>query len=277
MLIDLHMHTNCSDGELTPEQLVNLIRERHVTHFAIADHDTLQAYEQLANMELTQSTLISAMEFNTDGPNGELHILGYGLDLQNDQLLEYCTMRREERLHWSKKIVTKLQQLGYSIDYEKVQQRAEGGIIVRTHIADELVSLGYFENAQTAFEKLLTKGAPAFEARKGATSAEAIQMIHNAGGLAVLAHPGIYKFDYSIEKVIAEEIDGIEVFYSLHSEEQVNHFKQIADNYNLYKTVGSDFHGVNSKSPYLPGSVAYEEDDVAPFLAALGHKRGVNV
>lgn len=277
MLIDLHMHTNCSDGELTPEQLVTLIRERQVTHFAIADHDTIKAYEQLANTEITHSTLITALEFNTDGPNGELHILGYGLNLQNEQLIQYCEMRREERIHWSKKIVVKLQELGYPIDYEKVQQRAEGGIIVRTHIADELVSLGYFENAQTAYEKLLTKGSPAFEVRKGATSAEAIQMIHHAGGLAVLAHPGIYKFEYSIEKVLAEGIDGIEVFYPLHSEDQVIHFKQIADKYNLYKTVGSDFHGVNSRSPYLPGSVVYEEADVVPFLEALSKKSGVNV
>lgn len=103
MLIDLHMHTNCSDGELTPEQLVTLIRERQVTHFAIADHDTIKAYEQLANTEITHSTLITALEFNTDGPNGELHILGYGLNLQNEQLIQYCEMRREERIHWSKK------------------------------------------------------------------------------------------------------------------------------------------------------------------------------
>ena len=275
MLIDLHMHTNCSDGELTPAELLAFIRERQVTHFAIADHDTIEAYEQLACPESTGPALITALEFNTDGPNGELHILGYGLDLQNEQLNDYCRMRREERMGWSRKIVDKLQRLGYSISFEKVRKRAAGGIIVRTHIADELVSSGYFKSAQIAYEKLLAKGALAFETRKGATSAEAIGIIHEAGGLAVLAHPGIYKFDFSIKKVIAEGIDGIEVFYPLHTVQQAMYFKGIADEYNLYKTVGSDFHGVNTRSPYLPGDVFYEEADVLPFIEAISRKRGV--
>lgn len=273
LLIDLHMHTDCSDGELTVQEIVKLLRKQNVTHFSIADHDTLQAYEQL---QVTDLHVIPALEFNTDGPNGELHILGYQLDVQNEHLQQYCAMRKLERQSWAQKIVEQLQWLGLNIQFDNVKKRAKGDIIVRTHIAEELVEQGYFEHRDAAFSTLLAKGKPAFISRKGATSKEAIDMIHQAGGFAVLAHPGIYKFHYEIKNVIKEGIDGIEVYYPLHSSEQIATFKQIAKENQLFMTVGSDFHGLNTKSPHLPGSVLYDEQDILPFIEAITQSKEVS-
>lgn len=276
MSVDLHMHTNCSDGELSPKELVQLIVQQGLRYFSISDHDTLAAYEMVQLFVPSGATCIPAMEFNTDGPNGELHILGYGLDVENQTLQQYCEMRRNERWLWAEKIVERLHSLGYAIDLKAVQQRAAGGIIVRTHIADELVAMGAFTTRELAFETVLKKGAPAFISRKGVTSAEAIQMIHDAGGLAVLAHPGIYQFPFDIDTVVQEGIDGIEVYYALHSPAETEKWKQVAQHYSIYMTVGSDFHGHTSKNPKLPGTVPYQEEVVNQFLQTiLTMKNGV--
>lgn len=269
MLVDLHMHTNCSDGELNPKQLVQLILQQGLRYFSISDHDTLAAYETLQLYLPSGVTCIPAMEFNTDGPNGELHILGYGLDVTNQPLQQYCEMRRNERWLWAEKIVDRLHTLGYAIDLKAVQQRAQGGIVVRTHIADELVAMGAFTTRELAFETVLKKGTPAFISRKGVTSAEAIQMIHDAGGLAILAHPGIYQFPFDINTVVQEGIDGIEVYYTLHSPAETEKWKQLAQYYSIYMTVGSDFHGHTSKNSQLPGTVPYQEEAVQQFLQAI--------
>ncbi|TQR39598.1 PHP domain-containing protein [Lysinibacillus sphaericus] len=276
MSVDLHMHTNCSDGELSPKELVQLIVQQGLRYFSISDHDTLAAYETVQQFVPSGVTCIPAMEFNTDGPNGELHILGYGLDVTYQPLQQYCDMRRNERWFWAEKIVEQLQSFGYAIDLKAVQRRAAGGIIVRTHIADELVAMGAFTTRELAFETVLKKGAPASIPRKGATSAEAIQMIHDAGGLAVLAHPGIYQFPFDIDTVVQEGIDGIEVYYALHSPAETEKWKQVAQHYSIYMTVGCDFHGHTSKNPQLPGTVPYQEEAVRQFLQEiLTKKNGV--
>ena len=272
--IDLHMHTTCSDGEMTPEELFQLGLMQKLDFMSITDHDALGAYTALENHPSLQSTnLIVGMEFNTDGPNGELHILGYGIDPNHPSLKAYCEFRKNERIRWSQKIVEKLRQLGYNIEWEHCMNRAKGGIIVRTHIADELVSIGAFETADAAYNALLKKGAPAFVERAGKTSKEAIDIIHEAGGLAFLAHPGIYKFEFQFDEVLKEGIDGIEVFYALHSKETTEHWYNIAKAHHLYTSVGSDFHGFTSKNPQMIGSVPFIKEELMQWIPQVVKKK----
>ena len=257
------MHSTCSDGERSPAELVELAVENQLTALSITDHDSISAYEEAevrANELAIQ--LISGIEINTMGPNGELHILGYGIDLANEALNDYCYWRKKERMSWSLEIVQKLRMLGYDIDWESCYDRATGGVIVRTHIADELVAHGYFQSSEEAFSALLVTNQPAYVAREPFTSKEAIDLIHESGGLAFLAHPGIYNFSWSLETLIEESIDGIEVFYAKHNKKETNKWIDQATRHNLYMSVGSDFHGETSRCPQRIGSVPYDEDTV---------------
>ncbi|WP_421663442.1 PHP domain-containing protein [Lysinibacillus telephonicus] len=268
------MHTTCSDGEMTPGEILQLGIDQQLEIMSIADHDSLDAYFELAKNPLQISPkMLVGMEFNTDGPNGELHILGFGLDPTYPALKQYCEFRKNERINWSKSIVQKLQQLGFSIKWENCFQRAKGGIIVRTHIADELVAIGAFPTAKHAYETLLIKGAPAYIERAGKTSKGAIDLIHEAGGLAFLAHPGIYSFNFEFENILKEGIDGIEVFYALHKKQTMNYWYEVAKQHDLYMSVGSDFHGFTSKNPQMIGSVPFEEEELMKWIPQLLEKK----
>lgn len=275
--VDLHMHSTCSDGERTPVELVERAIQQGLTHMSITDHDAISAYAEAE--EYAQSAgieLITGLEFNTFGPQGEIHILGYGIDLTNEKLLSYCKWRKEERKGWSQKIVKKLHHLSYSIEWENCFARANGAIIVRTHIADELVDKGYFDSSPEAFDTLLKMGSPAFVERAQFTTKDAIDLIHQCGGIAIVAHPGIYSFDWSLETLIEEGLDGIEAFYSKHEPEHTAYWLQQAKQYHLLVSVGSDFHGETSRNPMMIGSVDYDPVLVHPWVMELAQK-GVSI
>ncbi|WP_141432297.1 PHP domain-containing protein [Bacillus sp. 03113] len=195
MKIDLHMHTTCSDGELTPKEILHMASQNGVSIMSITDHDDITAFQE-AKSEANKMniTLIPGIELNTNGPNGELHILGFAFHPDHPKLLQYISWRKQERVRWSKQIVLKLQELGYEVEWENCFKRAAGGVIVRTHIADELVAHGYFISSKKAFNTLLVKGQAAFVERSPFSSLDAIRLIHQCGGKAFIAHPGIYPF-----------------------------------------------------------------------------------
>ncbi len=270
MKMDLHIHSNCSDGELSPVELIELAADKRLTVISITDHDTISAYEE-AEMKAKEFgiQLISGIEINTMGPNGELHILGYGINMANESLRAYCEWRKKERIGWSREIVEKLHQLDYDIHWENCYDRATGGVIVRTHIADELVEQGYFQSSDKAFYSLLAMNQPAYVAREQFTTKEAIDLIHASGGLAFLAHPGIYNFSWSLETLIEESIDGIEVFYAKHNKEQTTDWLEKATHHRLHMSVGSDFHGETSRNSQMIGTVPYDENTVHAWVEKL--------
>ena len=268
--IDLHMHSICSDGERSPAELIELAMENRLTVLSITDHDSISGYEE-AKVKAKELgiQLINGIEINTMGPNGELHILGYGVDLANGALNAYCDWRKKERISWSLEIVRKLNELHYKIQWENCYDRATGGVIVRTHIADELVACGYFQSSEEAFHSLLTTKQPAYVARESFTSKEAIDLIHSSGGLAFLAHPGIYTFPWSLDTLVEESIDGIEVFYAKHDKKQTKEWFDRATHHNLYMSVGSDFHGETSRNPRMIGTVPYNGNAVHAWVEKL--------
>ncbi|MGE5391309.1 MAG: PHP domain-containing protein [Deltaproteobacteria bacterium] len=248
-MYDLHVHTTASDGLLTPAEVIDLAKELGLTGIAITDHDTMNGLETAAEyMSSNQIDLdfIPGVEINTDVEIGEIHILGYYIDVRNQtlrgRLEEIKGFRRERALG----MIQKLAALGMMITVEEVEQRARGDLIGRPHIAMALKDRSYVESVKEAFDKYIGQGRPAYVPRYKFPPAEAIALIHQAGGTAVLAHPGLVKDERTVAGIIALGIDGIEVFYPEHDEKQVAYYKKIAEQYKLIITGGSDFHGFDS-------------------------------
>ncbi|RXT04352.1 PHP domain-containing protein [Ammoniphilus sp. CFH 90114] len=259
--MDLHMHSTYSDGELTPEQLVREAKRNGISMMAITDHDAIEGYlEGQAHARREGITLIPGIELNTDGEQGELHILGYHFDPLHPAMQTHIKWRKQVRVEWGKRIVEKLASLGYSVEWKRCMARASGGVVVRTHIGDELVEQGYFQTSQEAYHKLLRKGAEAFVPREPFCAREAIVLIHQAGGEAYLAHPGIYPSLVDVEKLASWGLDGIEVYHSKHKREDVVYWRKEAERLHLKQSGGSDYHGPNSRNPFPIGSVTCSEE-----------------
>jgi len=266
--VDLHIHTVFSDGELTPREVLQEAKQNGVTLMAFTDHDEIAAYREGIGMAAEMGIrLIPGIELNTDGPDGELHILGYHLDPENPALQTHIAWRKAERRQWAEQIVTHLRSQGYEITFEGCLRHCPGEVVVRTHIAQELASQGYFNSPQEAYDTLLKKGRPGFVERAAFTAKDAVDLIHQAGGDAYLAHPGIYDFSFEMDQIASYGIDGIEVFHSKHTKEQEAFWQAAADQYGLKVSGGSDHHGPNSRNPYPVGSVRVSEACKASWQA----------
>lgn len=265
-MMDLHIHSIYSDGFWTPREIVEDSIKKGLEIIAITDHDVLTGYEEALSYSKDALKVIPGIELNTDGPQGELHILGYQFDPQHPKLKDHVSWRVEDRVQWGKRIVEKLRNLGYDISFQNCLARVGNGVLVRTHIADELVSAGYFQNSKDAYEQLLKKGKAAFEERGSFSAEDAIKLIHKAGGLAFLAHPGIYKHEFQLQQLIDYGLDGIEVYHSKHSDKEQNYWGRMAEAFNLLVSGGSDFHGPESRNPFPIGSVEIPHTQRLPLL-----------
>lgn len=259
--MDLHLHTTASDGLLSPVELLAQAKNRGVSHLAITDHDTIDGY--LVALEESRRLglqIVPGIEWNTEGPEDELHILGYGFDISDSRLLHLMDKRQQERIQWISEIVERCNRLGMAVTAEECLSLAKGGVPVRTHIAEALVARGYGNTIQGVFDRYLRKGAPAYVPRPAFSAREAIECTHDFGGIAVLAHPGIYSFEVQLGSLLDYGLDGIEVYYSRHSAAQMAFWEREARRYHLIRSGGSDFHGFGSRNPYPVGSVPIPPD-----------------
>ncbi|ALC80283.1 MULTISPECIES: PHP domain-containing protein [Bacillus] len=258
-MIDLHIHSVFSDGHWTPEEIIADAQKKKLTDIAITDHDAIQGYQEAKKLAPSNLNLISGIELNTDGVYGELHILGYNFDPEHPSMLGHISWRSQERKDWGKKIVDRLNELGYTISFDKCLDRVGKGVLVRTHIAEELAAAGYFPNWKEAHQALLKKGKPGFVERSPFSAVNAIDLIHEAGGEAFLAHPGIYIKPFSLEELVAAGLDGIEVWHPKHSSADVEYWEKQAERFGMTVSGGSDFHGPVSRNPFPIGSVEIPE------------------
>ncbi len=242
--IDMHVHTKASDGILSPKEAVEWAFRNGLKGISITDHDTVDGIEEacLTAAEYDSFHVIPGIEFSTICNEEEVHILGYHIDYHNDELVALTTKIRDERLNRGEKMIEKLNQLHYSITLEEVLGHTEGGVIGRPHIARVLAKKGYVGSLQEAFEKLLGKGKPAFIERFKLSPKEAVSVIERAGGIAVLAHPGLLKRNINIMELLNCGIQGIEVYHIKHTATDNRIYLEIAQKYELYITGGSDYH-----------------------------------
>lgn len=257
--VDLHIHSSASDGQYTPAEIVCMAKEKGCELIAITDHDTVGGVsEERKCAEQLGVNFISGIEISAQAEE-EIHILGYGINENNPELVEQCSVFAMERKNRAKSICDFLGRKNILVDMKKIQEIANGEIIARPHFAQYLQVYEYVSTRKEAFDKYLdTEEFHAAVTRNKPSPQEAIQLIHNAGGLAFLAHPGFIKktkeelslFVWELKKY---GLDGIECFYSKHNQEQTKYFYELAEKYDLLVSCGSDFHGEKIKPEVLLG------------------------
>ena len=254
--VDLHIHSTASDGTLTPSAVAAACKELSLSYAALSDHDTLAGVSEFLQAARTLSLrAVSALEFNVTY-DGEMHILGYGVDIENKALLGALHTLEAQREKRAYDMVAKLNRNGVSLSMERVEQIGAGGVLGRPHIARALVEAGYAPDVESAFPMYLNQGCIGYCLRKKIDSDLAINLIREAGGVAVLAHPKLTcypDFDELLTRLTGEGLEGIEAYYPAHSDEEVAYFLSLADRYGLLVTQGSDYHGQTRKSSALYG------------------------
>ena len=251
---------------MTPQEIVQHAVERGLSAIAITDHDVVDAYA-LALRYIQENNLplklIPGVEFNTNEKNREVHILGYHLDTAHPKLAVAMNELQEARVERIRKIIDKLQPLNYKITMADVLAEAPNVLSLgRPHVARVLVKKGCFAKNKEVFDALLAKGKPAYIPHVKISVAQAIDLILNAGGIPVLAHPGLIKDDDYVQKLLdTHPLQGIEVYYPTHTPEDTQKYIQIAKKRNLLCTGGSDFHATFGRYPQSLGifSLKYEQ------------------
>lgn len=277
MTADLHAHTTASDGSFTPTELVEAARALGLSHLAVTDHDTTAGVAEAAEAARAAGIrLVPGVELSAEGPPGKCHLLGLGIDPGHAGLTRKLAELSEARRTRNARIARRLQELGIPLTLEEVVAVAPPGANVgRPHFAQALIGKGVVATVAEAFSRYLAEGAPAYLPKDVLTPEEAIRLIHAAGGLAFLAHPGLVRLGSDetlrgrITALRALGLDGVEVFYPLHTPEQVQELGEIARDLNLLVTGGSDFHG--TAKPDIPLGVVVEGGGVpiAHLPAAL--------
>ncbi len=272
MRTELHCHTTESDGLYTPAEIVHLARARDIALIAITDHDTIAGNDEAATAGSAQGVrVIRGIEVSALSCQGETHVLGYGVWPGDSATLARIAALRGARESRARSILGKLARFGIHIPFEQVRALAGDAMIGRPHIARAMVMAGAVQTEQEAFDLYLAEGKPAFTPHEGLTPAQAVQLIHDAGGLAVLAHPGLYAGDLSalLDEMIPAGLDGIEVFYPLHTPEQTARFAELARRHRLLLTGGSDFHGPRGDAELSLGSIHVPPEHIEALLARL--------
>jgi predicted metal-dependent phosphoesterase TrpH len=276
MRIDLHTHTTASDGLLTPAALVQAVQVARLDVFSITDHDTLDALEEAeAHARALGLRLIPGIELSAMWrQKTELHILGYFVDPRDAGLLAFLRDRREARRARLLVMLNRLRALGIVLQAEEVLACARDGNVGRPHLARTLAQRGFVSSVDEAFERYLGEGKPAYVPRPDVTIAEAIRAIHDGGGLASLAHPGLHNHDEAIPDLVAAGMDAIEVYHVTHSPGQVTHYRRLAERRGLLVTGGSDFHGPAGRDyGPSPGIPCLPEADFLRLQAAAETRR----
>ncbi len=278
--IDLHTHSTASDGTCTPTEIVERACALNLAAVALTDHDTLHGIpEFLAAAEQKDIRAIPGVELSARWPTGsnEIHIVGLFVDYKNTELIQFLAEVNEKRNHRNSEMVRRLNNLRFDITIEEIEACSDGGSIGRPLVARLLVEKGYFDTIPDVFEYCLRRGMPGYVARELPSPKTCIDMIHNAGGVAIWAHP-VYKRKNErvyvrtmLDALTELNLDGVETHCSVFSEQQQKMVAEFAERYKLIPSGGSDFHGTNQPSIQL-GTGMGKLEVPADFVEALETK-----
>jgi 3',5'-nucleoside bisphosphate phosphatase len=248
--IDLHVHTLYSDGTFTPRAVVQLARDRGLSTIAVTDHDTLdglpEAFESGAELGVE---VVPGVEFSTVTDGEGMHILGYYVELEHDEFVAELGRLREDRFTRGERMVAKLQELGYPITFDRVREIARGGNIIRPHVAQALVEAGVVPTAKDAFtDELIGSAGPAYVQKHALHPLDALALIHRAGGVCVLAHPGTFRETNPVPTSFIQDLadaglDGLEAAHPEHTPEVEARYVELAERLGVFWTGSSDCHG----------------------------------
>jgi 3',5'-nucleoside bisphosphate phosphatase len=270
---DLHLHTQFSDGTFTPEELVERASKLGFAAIALTDHDTVEGCARAAAAcAAAQLEFISGTELTAEHADTEVHILAYFVDTQNQPLLTRIAGFQAVRQNRIREMVAALNQLGIPLQAETVFALANCKSPGRPHVARALVKEKLVGNLDEAFERYLKKGRPAWIPKTKMSALEAVELIHQAGGLAVMAHPGLNRTDDIIPHLVAAGLDGIECFHTKHSTAMAERYLEFAESYHLLVTGGSDCHGFSKKAPLI-GTVKLPYEHVEKMKAKVTERK----
>ncbi len=241
--VDLHIHTKFSDGALTVDEVLDIAERKHLAVISITDHDTLGAYPYVYEEGQRRGIeVITGAELSCELNGKDIHILGYFMDPENEQLAIALEKMREARYHRAEQIVKNLNAQGVDLRFETVLRYAGEGAIGRPHIASALLHEELVYSFREAFEKYIGYDSKAYVEKLQMTPKECFRLIREAGGVPVLAHPGVTKVDELIPTLVREGLAGIEVYHSEHNSAIRRHYAGICRKHKLLFTGGSDFH-----------------------------------
>ena len=273
--IDLHAHTSFSDGTFTPEESLALAAERGVTTLGITDHDTTDGLERAAAAAASHGIeLVPGVEFSAMYEGSSIHVLCYWMDPAHPAFQEELVRLREDRFRRGERMVEKLQALGYPITFDRVREISGGGNIVRPHIAQALLEAGVVATEKDAYtQDLIADGGKADVPKHALHPLDALDLIRSAGGVCVIAHPGMWGDqqetpDVLIEQMADRGMAGLEADHPDHSPEQRERYREMARSLGLVATGASDDHGTRY-DPVRLGTVTTEPE----AFAALRERR----
>jgi predicted metal-dependent phosphoesterase TrpH len=273
-VIDLHLHSTASDGRCTPRELVERAAAAGVSVMAVTDHDTTAAVAEVCALALESGMLaISGIEITAVEEGRDLHVLGYLFDPLNEALGAFLVTQRAARIARVEAIGSRLAVLSVPVDLEPLVQRAareSGRSVGRPDVARAMVDAGHVADVQEAFDRWLGNGRPGCVPRVGPAAQAVIDVIHGAGGIASLAHPGRLGLAGWIPSLAEVGLDAVEAFHPDHDASLVGQYIQIARDLDLLLTGGSDFHG-GPRHGRAPGAVTLPSAEFARLRAARPH------
>ncbi len=278
MTADLHLHTHYSDGSWSPKDLVDKALELKFSCIAITDHDTVAGIQEAKEHARGRIRIINGIELNTlwRNPQGklqDLHILGYFIDTQNPPLRELIKEQQNARTNHLQASLGLLKASGFALEFEDLRKHAGKGSIGRPHICMALKEAGYVQDLQKAYKMLTNHKSEFYLARESVSPQKAIKAIHEAGGIASLAHP---QKDSNIQLILSElkesGLDAVEAFHRSHSNSLVRKYQSIAAKMGLLVTGGSDCHGPFGDFPGSIGSIRISQDLLQKLDRAVDSK-----
>ena len=273
--IDLHTHSNRSDGTFEPAELVRLAAERRLDVIALTDHDTTDGLDEAARAGAEHGVdVVPGVELSAEYQRTSVHVLCYWMDVADPGLQAELTRLHDERFRRGELMVEKLQVLDLPVSFERVREIAAGGNIVRPHVAQAMVEAGVVATEQEAFDRYIGDGKPAHVPKHALDPVDAVSLIRGAGGLCVLAHPGMWGAQTSVPEELIERMaeagmTGLEVDHVDHSPDQRTHYRGLVRRLGLVPTGGSDCHGTRY-DPVRLGSSLCDPDAFAELRALAG-------
>ena len=264
---DLHLHTYFSDGTYSPQELVEQGSRQDLQVLALTDHDTVEGCAGTAEAcQAVGIEFIAGTELTAEQDGHEIHILGYLIDVQNRKFLEEIGKFQLVRQNRIREMVQRLNHVNVPLQAEEVFALANCRAPGRPPVARARVQAGLVGSRDEAFERFLKKNRPAWVPKFKMSASDAIELIHQSGGAAVMAHPGLNRSDEVIPAMVEAGLDGIECFHTKHSASTAEHYLKIADHFRLLITGGSDCHGLSKGRPLI-GSVRLPYEHVEKLRA----------
>jgi predicted metal-dependent phosphoesterase TrpH len=275
MKADLHLHTTASDGRLNPAEMVELAASIGLNVIAITDHDTIDGVAPAlkSGIEHPELTIIPGVEISTDVPHGEVHVLGYFIDYTDEQFIHELQAMRDSRKNRALKMIEKLGDMGIEVNWQRVQELADGGSIGRPHVAQAMLETGRVKSFREAFDNYIGRNGPAYVEREKMIPVEAVGLIVSARGLPVLAHPAdIAELDKLLVDLKKAGLVGIETYYNDYSSDTIKSIEKTARRHELIMTGGSDYHAFGDGVETNIGDISPPDREIKQLFTLAGRR-----